>query len=48
MVKEPSEAVTITAIESTSELAGVPEKVRELLLKVSQAGRLEPSDWVAV
>ena len=47
-VAVPSLAVTLTAIVPTSELVGVPEKVRVEALKESQEGSDDPFDKVAV
>ena len=47
-VVDPSLAVTLTAIVPTSELVGVPVKVRVEALKESQEGRDDPLDNVAV
>src|SRR5688572_7453651 len=44
----PSVAVTRIAIAPTLALAGVPEKVRVAALKLSHAGKAEPSLRVAV
>ena len=44
----PSLAVTLTAMVPTSELVGVPVKVRVEALKESQEGRDDPLDKVAV
>ena len=46
-VAEPSLAVTFTLMVPTSELVGVPEKVRVEVLKESQEGSEEPFDRVA-
>jgi hypothetical protein len=45
-LKIPSLAVTLTAV--VADVGGVPEKVRVALLKLSQAGKAEPSAKVAV
>ena len=45
---DPSVAVTLTAIVPTSELVGVPVKVRVEALKDNQEGREDPLDNVAV
>ena len=47
-VAVPSLAVTFTAMVPTSELVGVPEKVRVEVLKESHEGRDDPLDSVAV
>ena len=44
----PSLAVTFTVTVPASAAAGVPEKVREEAVKVSQAGSALPSPLVAV
>ena len=45
---DPSVAVTLTAMVPTSELVGVPVKVRVEALKESQEGREEPLERVVV
>ena len=47
-VAEPSLAVTFTAMVPTSELVGVPEKVRVEALNESHEGRDDPLDNVEV
>ena len=47
-VAVPSLAVTLTDSVPRSAVSGVPEKVRVAAVKVSQEGRAESSDLVAV
>ena len=44
----PSLAVTFTATVPTSAVAGMPEKVRVVAVKVSQVGSALPSAFVAM